>query len=62
MLVVGLTNEAHRLRDFKPPTAEEAYRLQDDCTRRGELCYVRLDVNSKDLSEWNKHDKECDPE
>jgi hypothetical protein len=23
-------------RNFIPPTAEEAYRLQDDCTRRGE--------------------------
>jgi PBP1b-binding outer membrane lipoprotein LpoB len=22
---------------FVPPTAEQAYRLQDDCTRRGEL-------------------------
>lgn len=67
--------------NFVPPTAEEAYRLQDDCTHRGEKilrentlgialtheqvsrynpttnrCYVRLDVHSAALSEWDKHD------
>jgi hypothetical protein len=55
--------ERPKIQSFVPPTAEQAYRLQDDCTRRGEKILADNAVGSalaeEQVSRYNPATNRC---
>ena len=49
--------------NFVPPTAEEAYRLQDDCTRRGDKIlrdnFIGFKLAQEQVARYNETTKRC---
>jgi hypothetical protein len=52
-----------KVRSFVPPTAEQAYRLQDDCSRRGEMIlrnsFVGSALTQEQVSRYSATTNRC---